>query len=220
MATNPHFDTKGIPRELALNESLIIEAIQAHGVDVQYIPRSITTTDDILNEVIHSTFEKSFKIEMRVEGFEGWAPNSFVLDKLGIGFSANNLTAWVSKTRFVQEVPSEVLTVPGKPNEGDLIYIPHVQLLLEIKKTDTEDPFKSGGKLHAYKLDCEIFKSSSEPMPKTEEFMSDMFEMSEEILQSPEIDTPEAEITKGDQTQGDNEHFEKASDDLVVKAGR
>ena len=227
MAVNPHFDNRGIPRELDLNEGLIIESIKATGMDVMYVPRKINAVDHIMNEVTHSSFEKAFTIEMRIEGFDGYSPHSFMLDKLGLSFAATSLTLYVSKSRFREEVPDEALNEPGKPNEGDLIYIPHVQAVLEIKKADPDSTFKSGGKLHVYKMSCEAFKSSSEPAPQDDmDFISDLRQIPEVLKGSSdlevEIETDDGQaVNVTDQSRfGDNDAFKEEGNDLITRPGR
>lgn len=213
MATNPHFSNRGIPSELDMSEDLIIEGIKAHGVDVMYVPRMLNSIDRITNEVTHSSFERSFTVEMRVEGFEGYSAANHVLDKLGLSFAAHSISMWVSKRRFREEVPAEVLTVDGRPNEGDLIYIPHVGALMEIRGADHEDPFKSGGKIHVYKLDCEFFKSSSEPMPvNDEDFMSDLTRIPDMLIPATDPD----DVVSDQGGFGSNDQFEMEDDDVVM----
>lgn len=213
MAVNPHFSNRGVPSELDQSEDLIVEAIKARGVEVYYVPRRLNSVDRITNEVVHSSFEKAFMIEARPEGFEGYAASRGVMDKLGFAFSINDIKVYIAKRRFREEVPDEVLTVPGRPNEGDLIYIPHVKALLEIKGSGHEDPFKSGGRIHVHELSCEFFKSSSEPMPVDDtDFISDLTGMPEVLTVSTDGD-----FLVSDQSEhGDNIEFE-IEDDAVVE---
>lgn len=208
MAVNPHFNNTGVTSELNLNKDLLEESIKMAGIDVYYIPRKINTIDELMNEVTHSSFEQSFLIEVYFEGFENFAPNSMLMDKLGLGFAAASITAHVSTKRFKETIPNSALHVPNRPNEGDLIFIPHTKVLLEIKKGDIEKLMKTGGEATSYAMECELFKSSSEPMEK-DNFISNLQNIPQALMGTEDIIVDEPEYN--DQSDlGDNDLFDSS----------
>jgi hypothetical protein len=52
--------------------------------------------------------------------------------------------------------------VSGRPNEGDLIYLPLSKGLFEIKFVDHQQPFYQLSKFPVYKLRCELFEYANE----------------------------------------------------------
>lgn len=215
MAVNQYFTGLGDP-ELQMFEDLAVEAIQIAGFDVEYIPRELNSIDDIMNEVEHSSFEKSFTIEMAPEGADDYSASSFLMEKLGAVLDSSDLTLFVAKSRFRQEVPDDALSLPGEPNEGDLVFIPRVNVLVEIKKVVSESPFATGGSTAVFELKCEAFKSSNEPMSRDPDFMRDMIGGVEELLGSADAD----ETVTEPEGFGDNDEFGVAEESVIATPRR
>lgn len=49
-----------------------------------------------------------------------------------------------------------------RPAEGDIVYFPLTKAFFEIKRVESIDPFFQVGKLYVYKLDCQLYRYSSE----------------------------------------------------------
>ena len=166
MATNPIFDGgRGESVEMDILEDNIIEEIQISGTDILYIPREWVSTDDMLFEVTASSFRKAYEIEAKIEGLDSMVKNAWMLTNLNFGIPLTNINVTVSKRRFRECVPDEALAAPGRPNEGDLVFIPISKTLLEIKSADPDNLLSSGGRLHVYKLQCEFYRHSAEALP-------------------------------------------------------
>lgn len=164
MAINPFFaGDRPVAQEMQLRENSIIEAIQIYGTNLLYVPRDWVDIDSLLNEVTVSKFDKSYEIEGFVEGLEGLVRSAFIMDRLGLSsIPTGNIVVTMSKTRFQESVVDDELETPNRPGEGDLIFIPQTKTLLEIKESEPEGPLRSGGLLHVYRLNCELFGSSHE----------------------------------------------------------
>lgn len=169
MATNPYFNNIKYKPTQNLMEDLIIESIKTKGIDVYYIPRRYTEKlDNIFGEDPLSKFNISFPIEMYLETFNGFAGEKEVVSKFGIEIM-DTLTLSVAKKRFEQEV-GKLPPLIDRPIEldapamGDLIFFPLSGGLFEIKYVDNKNVFFQGGKLYTYKLECELFKYSMEPI--------------------------------------------------------
>jgi hypothetical protein len=157
MTVNQYFQHYTAQNEQDLINDLVVESIQASGLDVAYIPRTQTDIDYLYNEDPTAVYNSHKKIEMYpvfVEGFDG---DELLLDT-GLTLK-KTATFVVAKTRFSEEFPSFV-----RPREGDLIFMPITNAFLEIKFVDLESPFFEKGKQYVYELKTETFEFGYEEM--------------------------------------------------------
>ena len=63
---------------------------------------------------------------------------------------------------YAAAIPGASLIAEGRPNEGDLIYLPLSNDLFEIKFVEHEKPFYQLGKGYVWTLRCELFEYSQE----------------------------------------------------------
>lgn len=155
MTTNPYFQHYTAVNEQNLIESLVVEAIQTQGLDVQYIPRTQDNIDYLFNEDDSNSFDSFATIEMwpaSVEGFDGEQLMSIFGDEF-----KKSATFIVSRKRFGEEVPAQL-----RPKEGDLIFMPITNTVFEIKYVEHESPFFEKGKQYVYELKLEAFEYSYE----------------------------------------------------------
>jgi len=137
MALNKYFQN-GAKSEQNLYESLVIESIQIHGIDVYYIPRKIIKRDFVLNEDVVSTFDKAFKVEMYVEEMEGFEGDSKIYEKFGLEVR-DEMTLRVAKYRWNQLIQRHGYADDAvRPREGDLIYVPLYKSIFEIRYSDSK----------------------------------------------------------------------------------
>lgn len=167
MATNFYFqsgNTSGTTNEQRLLEDLIIESIKIYGHDVYYLPRTTVKQDEVLGEDVLSRFENAYPIEMFLTNIQGWEGDGELFTKFGISVT-DQATFVVSKRRWEEVVgvqPEELLQLPNRPAEGDLIYFPKTDAMFEIKFVQHLDPFYQLGKFHIYSMSCELYRYSSE----------------------------------------------------------
>lgn len=167
MATNFYFQngsTSGTTNEQRLLEDLIIESIKIYGHDVYYLPRTSVKQDEVLGEDVMSRFENAYPLEMYLTNIEGWEGNGELFTKFGIQVT-DQATFVVSKRRWedtVGSVPEELLQIPTRPAEGDLIYFPKSNSMFEIKFVQHLNPFYQLGKFYIYSMQCELYQYSSE----------------------------------------------------------
>lgn len=155
MATNKYINNYNVSSEQNLVDSLVIEAIQMKGIDVRYMKRTQLPIDVLTKEDPSNKFTQGREIEMwpaSVDGFDG--ESMFTGVQLDI---SKQCTFVVSKTRFKEEFPDII-----HPQNGDLIYMPVTNALLEIKRVDKDSPFFENGKQYAYELTTELFRYSYE----------------------------------------------------------
>lgn len=167
MATNFYFqsgNTSGTTNEQRLLEDLIIESIKIYGHDVYYLPRTSVKPDEVLGEDVMSRFENAYPVEMYLTNIQGWEGDGELFTKFGIQVS-DQATFVISKRRWEEAVgsnPDEVLQLPTRPAEGDLIYFPKTNSMFEIKFVQHLNPFYQVGKFYVYSMSCELYQYSSE----------------------------------------------------------
>jgi hypothetical protein len=169
MATNFYFQS-GIPggrtSEQRLIESLIIEAIKVYGFDVFYMPRTQVNKDNIFLDDALATFDNAIPIECYLENVNGYGGDGELMSKFGIEFR-DTATFVMVRSRWDDTVAagrSNILNLPNRPAEGDLLYLPLTKSYFEIKKVEAKDPFFQLGKLYVYKLQCELWQYNSEEL--------------------------------------------------------
>lgn len=157
MPTNKHFGEFREFMEQDLLDELTQEAIEIHGNDMYYAPRTILSTDDIFNEDLIAKFEKSYLVDFYVENAGGWEGQQDIISKLGLQIN-DSATLICNKNKFRQ------LTPFSRPREGDLVYFPVTRSLLEITFVEPEQPFYQLGEKQVFKLTVEKFKFDNEIM--------------------------------------------------------
>ena len=152
----------GSDAEKRLYENLIIEGLKIYGQDVYYLPRTLVNRDLILGEDVASKFNAAYLAEMYMETTEGFAGQQEIINKFGLEIREDT-TFMVSKRRWQDLVDDPgTLIVSGRPNEGDVIYMPLMNSFFEIQFVEDQEPFFQLGNLPVYKLRCTRFEYSSE----------------------------------------------------------
>ena len=160
MPTSPYFPTyyQGHPGEQNLAQDLVDEQIKLFGTDIYYLPRTILK-DNTLDDVIYSKYQDQFQVEMLLQNVEGFGETSEFISKFGIRIT-DEVKFIVSTRRWeqseIQYTPT--LTVPGRPNEGDLLYFPLTTDIYEIKFVERETPFYQFGKVQFFIITAEIYE--------------------------------------------------------------
>ena len=163
MATSVYFNqfSPAIINEQRLYEDVIVESIKMNGHDVYYIPReAYDSADDIFGESPNAVFKKSYMVEMYLANVQGYEGDGDFFSKFGLEIrDTSNFV--VSRRSFERYVPRNMLS---RPREGDLIYVPLLGKLFEIKFVEEELMFFALGKRqpYIYELRCEVFRYSNE----------------------------------------------------------
>ena len=172
MPTNFYFqsgNTSGTTSEQCLVEDLIIESLKIYGHDVYYLPRQSGNLDGILGEDALSYFNQSHSIEMYLENVQGFEGEGELFTKFGFEFRSS--ATFVVATRRWEEavvqnvggvVANHTVQLPDRPAEGDLLYFAKTKTFFVIKYVDFMNPFYQLGKIHTFKLQCDVFEFSSE----------------------------------------------------------
>ena len=160
MPTNLYFSQKN-RNEQNLVEDLFIESIKIYGIDVYYLPRVDVDIDKILNEPIETQFSDAYMIELYLESADSYEGDGALLGKFGIEVRSQ-LKFQISKRRWELSIGKFKDDENPRPLEGDLIYVPTIKKLFEIKFSDAEKPFWQLMNTPAYTLTCELFEYSNE----------------------------------------------------------
>lgn len=158
---NPFF-IQGTSTEQGLVQDLINEQLRMYGIEVYYMPREIVTTGKVIKEVLYSKFTNAFPIEAYLVNYEGFDSNSILMSKFGVRVT-DEMNLIISKERFenyisglMQEI--DLVQNYSRPNEGDLLYIPLSDSLMEIKYVENRKPFYQLQKNYVYELRCELYE--------------------------------------------------------------
>lgn len=163
MPRNVYF-SHGVRSEQRIHEDLIIEALRIYGHDMYYLPRSIVKLDTILNEDVISKFGEAFKLECYIENIEGYGGDGALMSKFGLQIR-DQMNVVVSRRRWEQLVGRfKVGNTLPRPGEGDLIFFPMGNALMEIKFVENKAPFFQLQNLPTYKLTLEMFEYSGEEL--------------------------------------------------------
>jgi hypothetical protein len=175
MATSVYFNnfSPSIINEHMLLEDLIVESIQIMGHDVKYLPREVyDQADDVLGESVNSKFVRAYGMEMYLANVEGYEGDGDFFSKFGLEIrDTSNFV--VSRRAFEKYVPS---SIARRPREGDLIFVPLLGKIFEIKFVEEELMFFSLGKRqpYMYELRCEVFRFSNEDFETGDEQVDDL----------------------------------------------
>lgn len=185
MARNRFFNQyTPVKQEQNLVEDLIIESIKIYGVDGYYLPRTHVNLDRLLGEDASVLFDDALEMEMFIKSFDGFQGQEDFLSKFGLQID-ESITFVVAQKRFLQSLKPLLMTEYGytykledgnelldeqsydydailRPREGDLIWIPMLGYIYEIKFTENIENFFQLGKLYTFEMRCDRFEYSSE----------------------------------------------------------
>lgn len=166
MATNHYFNNfspKYRTGEQRLYEDVIVESIKIMGHDIYYLPREDwDTTDQIFGENIQSKFERAYQMEMYIANVDGYEGDGDFFSKFGLEIRENTNIV-IAKRTFDKYVPS---SIARRPREGDLLFVPVMNKVLEIKFVEDELLFFTLGRKfpYIYEIRCENFRYANEDM--------------------------------------------------------
>jgi hypothetical protein len=156
------FFLQGANTEQSLVQDLVNEQLKIYGVEVYYLPRQIFAEGKVIRDVIYSKFKNAFPIEAYIMNYEGFDANSVLMSKFGVKVT-DEMTLIISRERFELYISEFMKNIPNvksglRPNEGDLIYVPMTDSLLEIKYAENSKPFYQLQKNYIYELRCEVYE--------------------------------------------------------------
>lgn len=167
MAVNGYFNNypsqQRTHNEFSLMEDVIVESIKIMGHNVYYIPReSFDEGDMVFGEYSKSAFNKAYLIEAYLSNVMEHGGQGDFFSKFGLEIRDND-NFILSRRSFLNTLPTTIRT---RPQEGDLVYVPVLHKMYEIKFVEHELMFHSIGKKlpFVYEMKCEAFRASHEPI--------------------------------------------------------
>jgi hypothetical protein len=175
---NPFF-IQGTSTEQGLIQDLINEQLKMYGIEVYYMPRQIVSKGKIIKDVIYSKFKNAFPIEAYLASYDGFDSNSIVMSKFGVRIT-DEMNLIISKERFDMYIGELMKVIPdaagtSRPYEGDLIYVPLSDSIMEIKYVENRKPFFQLQKNYVYELRCELFEYEDEEISTSIKELDDNF---------------------------------------------
>lgn len=176
---NPFF-LNNSTSEQNLIQSLVNEQLKMYGVEIYYIPRKYLKKNTVIKEVIQSEFTSAYPLEAYIDNYDGYGGQGTLLSKFGI-MNNDDLTLIVSRERYETYITPLTENLPNielatRPKEGDLIYFPLGDRLMEIKYVEHEQPFYQLQKNYVYQLRCELFRYEDEVLDTGIETIDDEIE--------------------------------------------
>jgi hypothetical protein len=165
MAVNNYFNNfptqQRVWNEFSLMEDVIVESIKIMGHNVYYIPReSFDEGDMIFGEYAKSAFNKAYVIEAYLVNVNSHGGQQDFFTKFGLEIRDDD-NFIISRRSFLSTIPG---SLRERPQEGDLVYVPVLRKMFEIKFVEHELMFHSIGKRlpFVYDMKCEAFRASQE----------------------------------------------------------
>lgn len=175
MATSVYFNSFSptVLNEQRLFEDVLIESIKIMGHDVRYMPReAYDSTDEIIGESPEARFTRAYTMEMYLANVEGYEGDGDFFSKFGLEIrDTSNFV--IARRTFEKYMPN---SIAARPREGDLIYVPILNKIFEIKFVEEELLFFSLGRRspYLYELRCEVFRFSQEDIDTGVEEIDDL----------------------------------------------
>jgi hypothetical protein len=142
-------------------EDLLVESIRIVGHDIYYLPREEwDDTDMVFGENMSSRFERAYQMEMYIANVDGFEGDNELFTKFGLEIREGS-NFIVTKRAFDKYVPSSITI---RPREGDLLYVPVMKRIFEVKFVEEELMFFTKGRRvpYIYELRCELFRYNNE----------------------------------------------------------
>lgn len=160
MATNPYYNNYNYANTQSLVDSLVVDAIKAKGIDVNYLIRDIVGEyDHILGEAENYEMTNANNvIEMYLENVEQWGGAGNLFSKFGVEIH-DQATFIVSKSRFEEVFSSQGVNYP---REGDYIWFPFSKSMFQITEMVYDYPFWQFGNNSVYVLKAELATFANE----------------------------------------------------------
>ena len=178
MATSVYFNnfSPAVLNEQRMFEDILYESIKIMGHDVKYMPRdAYDSTDEIIGESPQAKFDRAYTIEAYLANVEGYEGDGDFFSKFGLEIrDTSNFV--ISRRAFQKYIPS---SIAERPREGDLIFVPVLNKIFEIKFVEEELLFFSLGKRnpYLYELRCEVFRYSQEDIDTGDEDIDNLADL-------------------------------------------
>lgn len=212
MATSTFFNQTKHFNEQQLIDDLVIESIKIYGVDIEYLPRTAGSVDNILNEDDTPLYNSVYRMEMYVKSVDGFEGEGDFLSKFGLQIR-DQVTFTVAIRTFERYVTKED-EKKTRPLEGDIIYFPINGKLFKVMYVEHESVFYQSGALQVYDLRCELLEYSNERIETGFSHIDSILKDYTTTVGG-ESNTQTLEALANADPIADNFFFEKTADDII-----
>ncbi len=186
MAQYPHnFNFR--TADFNLYNSLQNEIINMRGIEVVYLPKIEQKVDLILGEDVLAKFNDTYPMIMYLTSFSEFGGQGDMFGHFGLTIT-DQATFEINIDEF------ESITDSLVPVEGDLIYVPAGNWLMEIFHSDKDDPFMHMGKPTKYTFQTRMHDYSHEELDTDINEIDSLNELDTSDIES-ENDEIDTEIT-------------------------
>lgn len=208
MAVSKYFNHTANTAQQNFVNSLIVEAIQQRGINVNYLPRHIIEDNDALNEATIVEYSRNKLIEMYVEEVTNFNGAGSIFAKFGDMDFDDTMTLMVAQSRFDEELNQ----FTDKPKDGDLIHLPDYNKIFVVTKLLEDTEFQQWGQNYVWRIKCKVFKYGHENVytdidevddaidllddEMSERLLGTIVETKDEVLNDPNDYVLEEEITE------------------------
>lgn len=158
--TSQFFNNYAASSEQELFEDLIVESVRIHGIDCQYVVRSLGNFDRMYLTDDQSVYQDAYLLECYLENVQGFGGDREFMSKFLGAEIRDQITMTIPRRTFANEVASQ--TELTRPREGDLIFFPFNSRVFQIKYVDQYNMMFAFGTFQSWKITCELFEYSNE----------------------------------------------------------
>jgi len=159
MAQNAYFNNYFNSNEQDLVNNLIIEAIEMHGIDSQYLKRTAVDVDGIFGEPQYEQFNDAATVTVYVKNTTSFEGDGQFLQKFGLEIR-DQITLTVALRSFNTDVGTPLSLT--RPREGDAFYVPILNAIYQIKFVETASVYFQFGDMQVYDLVCELLEFNNQ----------------------------------------------------------
>jgi len=159
MAANPYLNNYFQSNEQDLVHNLMIEAIEFFGLDVNYLKRTPMDVDEILNEPQYEVFSNNAIVTAYVKNSTSFEGDGQFLQKFGLEIR-DQITLTVSLRAFNEDVGTPLSL--SRPREGDIVYVPILNTMYQIKFVENASIFFQMGDIQSYDLVCDLLEYNNQ----------------------------------------------------------
>ena len=163
---NPWMNFTSQSNEQALYGSFVDEMITIAGTECLYIPKEMSSIDDILGEPYQVLHNRYFSIPCVIGNPQGYGANIASMSQFGLRWLVTS--DWIMSKKMFLEL--EVEGREMRPFEGDLLLVGpdpstwrdpvFTHSMFEIMYVSTVAPFWPLGKWYVFTLNCQLYVSS------------------------------------------------------------
>lgn len=211
MTVSKYFTPMTNTNTQAFINQLVVQSIQANGLDLLYLPRNVLENDEVFKEALHERFDQEYTLEFVVEDiqqFNGMG-HTFM-----VGFQMeDNITLVCARSRFT-DVIGEGTEI--KPEKGDVVYIQEADMMFQVDNVLKDEDWREWGANYVWRLRCNRYRAGHEEFDTGNEIFDQDIE---EAIDGDSTDWPTGIPVFPDDTSGQASESEAQTPDIDIDFG-